>query len=32
AAGADIFVSGSGIFKSPDYKETIQKMRSAVGE
>lgn len=30
-AGADIFVSGSGIFKSPDYKETIQKMRSAVG-
>lgn len=26
-AGADIFVSGSGIFKTPDYKDTIQKMR-----
>ncbi len=30
-AGADIFVSGSGIFRTPDYKETIQKMRAAVG-
>jgi ribulose-phosphate 3-epimerase len=26
-AGADIFVAGSAIFKSPDYKATIQKMR-----
>jgi len=30
-AGADIFVSGSAIFHSKDYKETIQKMRSAIG-
>jgi len=26
-AGADIFVSGSGIFKTPDYKKTIALMR-----
>jgi len=28
-AGADIFVAGSAIFGSKDYKDTIQKMRSA---
>ncbi len=27
-AGADVIVSGSGIFKSPDYKETIMNMRA----
>jgi ribulose-phosphate 3-epimerase len=26
-AGADVFVAGSAIFKSPDYKATIQEMR-----
>ena len=26
-AGADVIVSGSGIFKTPDYAETIRKMR-----
>jgi ribulose-phosphate 3-epimerase len=31
-AGADVIVSGSGIFKTPDYAETIRKMRKAVGE
>ncbi len=30
-AGADIFVSGSAIFHSKDYKDTIQKMRAAIG-
>ncbi|HEY5594714.1 MAG TPA: ribulose-phosphate 3-epimerase [Nitrospiria bacterium] len=30
-AGADIFVSGSAIFHSKDYKDTIQKMRAAMG-
>ncbi len=30
-AGADIFVSGSAIFHSKDYKDTIQKMRKAIG-
>ncbi|MBI3610261.1 MAG: ribulose-phosphate 3-epimerase [Nitrospirae bacterium] len=30
-AGADIFVSGSAIFQSKDYKDTIQKMRTAIG-
>jgi len=30
-AGADILVSGSAIFESKDYKDTIQKMRRAVG-
>ncbi|MDO8527292.1 MAG: ribulose-phosphate 3-epimerase [Deltaproteobacteria bacterium] len=29
-AGADIFVSGSGIFKTPDYARTIQQMRQTV--
>jgi len=30
-AGADIFVAGSAIFGSRDYKDTIQKMRKAIG-
>jgi ribulose-phosphate 3-epimerase len=30
-AGADILVSGSAIFQSKDYKDTIQKMRRAIG-
>jgi ribulose-phosphate 3-epimerase len=29
-AGANVIVSGSGIFKTPDYTETIRKMRKAV--
>jgi len=29
-AGADVFVSGSGIFKTNDYAETIRKMRNLV--
>jgi ribulose-phosphate 3-epimerase len=29
-AGADIFVSGSAIFQSKDYKDTIQKMRASI--
>jgi len=28
-AGAEVIVSGSGIFKTPDYAETIRKMRTA---
>lgn len=28
AAGADMFVAGSAIFNTPDYKETIDKMRA----
>jgi ribulose-phosphate 3-epimerase len=31
SAGADIFVAGSAIFGSKDYKETIAKMRKAIG-
>ena len=31
-AGAEVIVSGSGIFKTPDYKATIGKMRNAVGK
>lgn len=31
-AGADVFVAGSAIFKSPDYKETISKFRKLIGE
>lgn len=27
AAGADVFVAGSAIFKSPDYRQTIQTLR-----
>ena len=30
-AGADVIVSGSGIFKTQDYAETIGRMRKAVG-
>ena len=29
-AGAEVIVSGSGIFKTPDYGETIRQMRRAV--
>jgi ribulose-phosphate 3-epimerase len=31
-AGADVFVSGSGIFKTPDYKAAIDAMRRAATE
>ena len=31
-AGAQVIVSGSGIFKTPDYAETIRKMRDTVGK
>ncbi|MGA8180465.1 MAG: ribulose-phosphate 3-epimerase [Desulfobacterales bacterium] len=31
-AGADVFVSGSAIFKSPDYKKTISTFRKLIGE
>ena len=30
-AGADIFVAGSAVFHSKDYKETLEKMRQAIG-
>ena len=30
-AGAEVIVSGSGIFKTPDYAQTIRRMRKAVG-
>ncbi len=30
-AGAEVIVSGSGIFKTPNYAETIRQMRRAVG-
>src|SRR6266536_3967337 len=30
-AGAEVIVSGSGIFKTTDYKSTIRQMRAAVG-
>ena len=30
-AGADVFVSGSGIFKTKDYKKTISEMRKRIG-
>lgn len=29
-AGADIFVSGSGVFKTPDYKKTISEMKRLI--
>lgn len=32
AAGADMFVAGSAIFNSPDYRETIAAMRAALGQ
>jgi ribulose-phosphate 3-epimerase len=31
-AGGEVIVSGSGIFKTPDYSATIHQMRQAVGE
>ena len=31
-AGADTFVAGSAIFSSPDYHQTIAKMRAALGQ
>ena len=31
-AGAEVIVSGSGIFKTPDYADTIRRMRNAVGK
>lgn len=31
-AGADVFVAGSAIFKSPDYKQTISKFRELISE
>jgi len=31
-AGADMFVAGSAIFNSPDYRETIAAMRAALGQ
>jgi ribulose-phosphate 3-epimerase len=30
-AGAEVIVSGSGIFKTPNYAQTISRMREAVG-
>lgn len=30
SAGADVFVSGSGVFGTPDYRKTIEAMRKAV--
>jgi ribulose-phosphate 3-epimerase len=30
-AGGEVIVSGSGIFKTPNYAETIRRMREAVG-
>jgi ribulose-phosphate 3-epimerase len=32
SAGGAVIVSGSGIFKTPDYAETIRQMRKAVGQ
>ena len=29
-AGADVFVSGSGIFRTPDYRQTIAEMRKHI--
>lgn len=31
-AGSEVIVSGSGIFKTPNYTETIRQMRNAVGQ
>jgi ribulose-phosphate 3-epimerase len=31
-AGTEVIVSGSGIFKTPNYCDTIQQMRKAVGQ
>ena len=32
SAGGEVIVSGSGIFKTPDYEETIRQMRQAAGQ
>jgi ribulose-phosphate 3-epimerase len=32
SAGGEVIVSGSGIFKTPAYGETIRQMREAVGQ
>ncbi|MGH7852776.1 MAG: ribulose-phosphate 3-epimerase [Candidatus Binatia bacterium] len=32
SAGGEVIVSGSGIFKTPDYADTIRQMRKAVGQ
>ena len=29
-AGVDVFVAGSAIFESPDYRATIQQLREAI--
>ncbi len=31
-AGVDVFVAGSAIFKSPDYKKTIDRFRELIGK
>jgi ribulose-phosphate 3-epimerase len=31
-AGGEVIVSGSGIFKTKNYRDTIRQMRRAVGE
>jgi ribulose-phosphate 3-epimerase len=31
-AGAEVIVSGSGVFRTPDYAKTMKEMRRAVGE
>jgi ribulose-phosphate 3-epimerase len=31
-AGGEVIVSGSGIFKTPNYAETIRQMRQAVAQ
>jgi ribulose-phosphate 3-epimerase len=31
-AGAEVIVSGSGIFKTPNYTETIRQMRRSIGQ
>jgi ribulose-phosphate 3-epimerase len=31
-AGAEVIVSGSGIFKTPNYTETIRQMRRVIGQ
>jgi len=30
-AGADVFVSGSGILNTPDYEKTISEMKKLIG-
>ena len=30
-AGAEVIVSGSGVFKTPNYADTIRRMRQAAG-